>query len=92
MEERTSYLFAFAKAVTARETERFAELIKAAYQTGATREDLLTAVEVGRMFGEPSGPVLAEAYATIQAWQWIAFRRLVATGELKESPSGGDHE
>jgi alkylhydroperoxidase/carboxymuconolactone decarboxylase family protein YurZ len=92
MEERMSYLFAFAKAVATRETEQFAQLIKAAYQAGATREDLLTAVEIGRMFGEPSRTVLAEAYATIHAWQWIAVRSLFGTGELKECPSGGDHE
>ncbi len=84
MQERTSYLFALAKAVAARETEQFAELIKAAYQTGATREDLLTAVEIGRMFGEPSRPVMAEAYATIHAWQWIASRRLVGAAGVKE--------
>ena len=92
MEERTNSLSAFAEAVAARDTEQFARLVKVAYQAGATREDLLTAVEIGRGFGEPSGPVLAEAYATVHAWQWIAVRRLVGTGRMRESPSGGEHE
>jgi hypothetical protein len=72
MKERIALLVALAEAVWARQAHEFEWLVKAAYGAGATREDLLTAVENGRLLGDPPAPVVTEAYATVHAWQWMA--------------------
>jgi len=75
MKERMALLAAFAEAVSARQAHEFEWLVKAAYTAGASREDLLTALETGRLLGEPPEPVVTEAYATVHGWQWMASRR-----------------
>ena len=72
MKEQMALLVAFAEAVSARQAHEFEWLVKAAYGAGASREDLLTAVESGSLLGDPSEPVVTEAYATVHAWQWMA--------------------
>ena len=75
--ERRSLPAAFAKAIAARQPEQFERLVKAAYEAGASREDLLTAVEVARVLADAPGPVVVEAYATVHTWRWVAARRRV---------------
>jgi hypothetical protein len=75
MKERTALLAAFTEAVSTRQAHEFVWLIKAAYGAGASREDLLIAVETGWRLGDPPEPITAEAYATVHAWQWMATRR-----------------
>ena len=74
MEERSRNLDAFLRAVAAREWHLFEGLVRAAYQTGASREELLTAVENARTLGDVPGPVVAHAYATVHNWQWMMVR------------------
>jgi hypothetical protein len=76
------HLAAFAEAVTAGRPERFAEAVKAAYQAGACREDLLAAVGAIRWPDDPPYPVLAKAYAAIHEWYWMAARRAPQRGGL----------
>ena len=82
MKERMALLAAFAEAVWTRQAHEFEWLVKAAYAAGATREDLFTAVESGRLLGEPPAPIVTEAYATVHAWQWLAT---CGTGRNDES-------
>jgi len=74
MKDRITLLATLAEAVADKQPHCFEGLVKAAYEAGADREDLLTAVEIGRVIGEVSGPVLTEARATVQAWQWMVVR------------------
>jgi hypothetical protein len=74
MKERMALLAAFAEAVWSRQAYEFEWLVKAAYGAGASSEDLLIAVETGRLLGDPPEPVLADAYATLHAWEWMASR------------------
>jgi hypothetical protein len=76
MKERVTLLAALSEAVSARQTHRFERLARAAYTAGASREDLITAIEIGRLLGDPVEPVPTEAYATVHAWQWMASRRM----------------
>ncbi len=72
---RMPHLTAFTEGVATGQAQRFEPIVKAAYRAGASREDLLTAVEVGRCLGTVPDPVIRQAYATIHAWSWIAARR-----------------
>lgn len=81
MKERTALLAAFTEAVSTQQAHDFAWLIKAAYGAGASREDLLIAVETGWRLGNPPEPITAEAYAAVHAWQWMANRRAVRCDE-----------
>ncbi|OGB92565.1 MAG: hypothetical protein A3H39_07270 [candidate division NC10 bacterium RIFCSPLOWO2_02_FULL_66_22] len=83
MKERIILLAALAEAVAGGQPHRFEGLVKAAYEAGADREDLLTAVEIGRVIGEVSGPVLTEACATVQAWQWMVVHRLTHRADVE---------
>ena len=74
MKERIALLAALAEAVWSRQAHEFDRLVKAGYRIGASREDLLTAVETGRLLGDPTEPVVADAYATVHAWHWMASR------------------
>lgn len=74
MRGQIALLAAFAEAVAGRQTDEFEEVVKAAYGAGTALEDLLAALEIGRLLGEPPEPVVAEAYATVHAWQWMAMR------------------
>jgi hypothetical protein len=81
MKERTALLASLAEAVSTRQAYEFAWLVKAAYGAGASRENLLVAVETGRHLGDPPEPVTAEAYAAVHAWQWMVNRRAVRGDE-----------
>ena len=74
MKERIALLAALAEAVWSQQAHEFDQLVKAGYRAGASREDLLIAVETGRLLGDPPKPVVADAYATVHAWQWMASR------------------
>ena len=50
-------------------------MVKAAYQAGLSREDLLTALEVVRVLADAPGGVVAQAYSAVHDWHWIAARR-----------------
>jgi hypothetical protein len=81
MKERTALLAAMVEAVSTRQAHEFVWLVKAAYGAGASREDLLIAVETGWRLGEPPEPITAEAYTAVHAWQWMANRRAVRCAE-----------
>lgn len=81
VKERTALLAAFAEAVSTRQAHEFVWLVKAAYGAGASREDLLVAVETGWRLGDPPEPITAGAYAAVHAWQWMANRRAVHCDE-----------
>lgn len=83
MKDRIILLAALAEAVADKQPHCFEGLVKAAYEAGADREDLLTAVEIGRVIGEVSGPVLTEACATVQAWQWMVVHRLTHRADVE---------
>jgi hypothetical protein len=68
-------LIAFLEAITSGQTYQFEHLVKTAYIAGASREDLLTALEIARFLADVPEPVLTEARATIHAWHWIVGRR-----------------
>jgi len=74
MKEPMAPLAAFAEAAWTRHAHEFEWLVEAVYGAGACREDLLTAVESGQLLGDPPEPVMAEAYATVHAWQWMTNR------------------
>jgi hypothetical protein len=75
MKERVTLLAALSEAVSVRQTHQFERLVWAAYSAGASREDLITAIEIGRLLGHPPEPVPTEAYAAVYAWNWMANRR-----------------
>ena len=72
---RASNLAALREAVAVPKPMHLDRTIKAAYQAGASREDLITAVEIARAVSDVPGSVVAQAYASIHAWHWIAARR-----------------
>lgn len=88
MRELIPLLAAFAEAVAARRTHEFEPLVTAAYEAGARLEDLLTALEIGRLVGEPPQPVVTEASATAHLWQWRAVRLGAADGALTPRAAG----
>lgn len=83
MKELIALLAAFAEAVATRQTHEFEWLVKAAYGAGAGMDDLLSAVEIGQLVGEPPEPVVAEASATVHLFQWMAMRPAAPGGEPK---------
>ena len=80
MKELIVLLADLAGVVATRQADAFERVIKAAFAAGASGEDLLTAVEIGRFLGEPSETVVAEASATVHAWQWMAMRPAALSG------------
>lgn len=88
MRELIALLAAFAEAVAARQTHEFEWLVKAAYAAGARLEDLLTALEIGRLVGEPPESVVTEASATAHLWQWMAVRLGASDRELNPRAEG----
>ncbi len=75
MTERIAHLIAFIEAITDGQPHLFQPAVKAAYRAGASREELLTAVEIGRGLRHVAAPVVSQAYATVHAWYWMAARR-----------------
>lgn len=79
-DERITRLAAFTGAIAAQQADQFDRIVKAAYNAGASREDLLAAVEVARVLADAPGPLVVQAYAAIHAWRWIEARRLAPRG------------
>ena len=75
MSERNAALIAFMEAITSGQPHLFEQAVKAAYKAGAVREELLTAVEIGRCLAYVSAPLVSQAYATVHAWHWMVARR-----------------
>jgi len=75
MADRIDCLTYFTMLVAGSQTTRFEDAVKLAYHTGATREDLLTAAEIGRLLADAPDVVVTQAYATIDAWHWIPEAR-----------------
>ena len=75
MDNHITHLTAFAKAVAGHQPSLFEPVAISAYSAGADLADLLVAVEIARALSEVPRPILAQAYASIHAWQWIAARR-----------------
>ena len=82
-DERITHLAAFTGAIAANHATQFDGIVKAAYGAGATREDLLAAVEVARVLADAPGPLVVQAYAAIHAWRWIEARRLAPRRSLE---------
>ncbi len=78
----TPWITAFAEAVAGRRLDRLDSVVQSAYRAGADRSDLLVALEVAKVLAEVPRPVLADAYASIHAWHWIAARRRAAHSAL----------
>jgi len=76
MSERNTCLKAFIEALAADQPHLFEQAVKAAYKVGASREDLLAAVEIARRRAEIPAATLSHAYATVHAWHWLAARRM----------------
>jgi hypothetical protein len=92
MAERNANLIAFIDAITTGQTYQFEHLVRKAYIAGASREDLLTALEIARVLADVPDPVLTEARATIYAWHWIVGRRFEHQRSLappSEGPRAG---
>ena len=88
MKERTALVAALIEAVSTRQAHEFGWLVKAAYGAGASRQDLVLAVETGRYLGNLPEPIAVLAYAAVQAWQWMASRREVCGQESAPRVSG----
>ena len=71
-----SHLTAFTAAVATGQAYRFEEAIKAAYEAGARKEELLLAVDSVRPLTSVPAPILGRAYATIHAWSCMESRRV----------------
>ena len=78
-DERIARLAAFTGVLAAQQPGEFGRVVKAAYEAGATREDLLAALEVARVLADASGALAVQAYAAIHAWHSIAVHRLSVT-------------
>jgi alkylhydroperoxidase/carboxymuconolactone decarboxylase family protein YurZ len=85
MSQRIAHLVEFIQAIMGGQPHLFQRAVKEAYKAGATREELLTAVEIGRVMGHVSGPVVSQAYATVHAWHWLAARRMEHLRNLTRS-------
>ncbi len=79
---RVGAIAAFVDVVVAGQAHRFEQTAKAAYAGGASRGDLLAAVDLGQQVGEVPAPVRAQAYAAIHAWHWMVARRILLRREL----------
>ncbi|HYB72521.1 MAG TPA: hypothetical protein VED18_04055 [Candidatus Sulfotelmatobacter sp.] len=75
MNPQNAHLIAFADALTSGRLHQFERIVKAAYRSGVSREDLLLAVDIGRLLVEVPTWVRSRAYAAVHAWHWIAARR-----------------
>ena len=93
MNERTILLAAVVEAASTRQADVFDWLVKATYYgAGASRRDLVLAVETGRRLDNPPEFITAGAYATVHAWQWMASRRKARGGEPAPSAEGSSSE
>ncbi len=68
MDERATYLSAFADAIAAGRSDQFKRLVEGAYRTGASREELLVAAKVGLSLAQVPASVMTQAHAAIDAW------------------------
>jgi alkylhydroperoxidase/carboxymuconolactone decarboxylase family protein YurZ len=75
MNPQNAHLIAFADALTTGRLHQFEGIVKAAYRAGVNRQDLLIAVEMGRLLVEVPSWVVSRAYAAVHAWHWIVARR-----------------
>lgn len=82
MNEWIACLTALSAAIAARQPHRFEEVVKAAYEAGASREELLTALDSARLLAQIPAAILDRAYATIHSWYWMETRRVWHGGEL----------
>jgi len=67
MNEWITHLTAFSAAIAARQPHRFEQVVKAAYEAGASREELLLAVDSARVLAQVPAPIVDRARAAIQA-------------------------
>lgn len=75
MNPQNAHLIAFADALTTGQLHRFEPIVNAAYAAGVSREDLLTAVEMGRLLVEVPTLDLRCAFAAVHAGHWTMARR-----------------
>ena len=75
MDPRIAPLTVLTEAVASCQPDLFELSVEAACAAGASRQDLITAVEVARLLSEVPPRVLARAYASIDAAGGIEARR-----------------
>ena len=75
MNELIAPLTAFSAAIAGRQPHRFQELVKAAYEAGATREELFVAVDSVRGLLPLPAPLVGQAFASIHTWYWMESGR-----------------
>ncbi len=85
MHERNAALTAFTEAIISGQPHLFEQAVKTAYKAGALREELLTAVEIGRCLADVPAPIVSQAYATVHAWHWMVARRAEHQRDLTPS-------
>lgn len=84
MDPRIAPLTVLTEAVASCQPHLFELSVEAACATGASQQDLITAVEVARLLGEVPPRVLARAYASIDAVREIEASPLTRSAD--ESP------
>ena len=65
----------FAVLVAARQPACVTHALRTGYLAGTSRADHLAASEIARALTGGPGAVVAQAYATVQGWGWLAARR-----------------
>ena len=87
MVDRIDCLACFTDLVAGGRTDQFDDTVKLAYHAGASREDQLTAMEVGRVLANVPDPVVVRTYASIHDWNWIAPGRADYTLQCVSQPA-----
>src|SRR5574341_2060856 len=72
--DRIDYLAFLTALVVCGQSSRFEHAVRLAYHAGANRDELLTAVELGRVLGGAPDAVVVQAHATVQAWDLVVGR------------------
>lgn len=76
MTEPNANLIALIEVLTAGQATQLERIVRAAFMSGASRDDLLTAIEIGRRLADVPAPVLTQACATVHAWDWMETYRV----------------
>ena len=85
-DRRVTRIAAFVEALAAGRRYGLEQAIEAAYEAGASREDLLGAVDMARALGGIRALLLVKAYEDVHAWYWIAARRLAPAHASAHAP------
>lgn len=87
MNEPNTNLIAFIEALTTGQANQFDRIVRAAYMSGASRDELLTALEIGRFLADVPWPVLGQAHAAVRAWGWMERHRVSRRRDVAPRPA-----